>query len=420
MGVTRPTVDHLGNRFNTHSDMLRHYNISYDIFGDRIRRGWSLEEALTIPRYKNRNTFNRQYCRKMQNSEELSKTAASDNIIKAEVIKIHRMLSSSGKNKEILGYDIRLTHASGKVSMASYVDKNNAMKHSNILSNARKNASALTIVDEGGQQVKVGDYAKYGVVTENHHFRPFNKFGNHLDKYKFETPRNLDIIGGNYRYNYDRPVGAILDNRDNVVGFQLRVSGTIKNVAKEEAINHLRRNKGTIQVGCDESLVKENRIGAKYNTGLNSLISVCSVASAGFDAYAASKTFSLPPLRLNINFLKTENEMPKSQLNVVYKSLLNTFRKVNNGKYTIDLDLSNISGYYTIFIDKYASGFNKESDKVLVNVGGDWHIISKKLVQNKPKLGYNIYLSFIPYYINAEEGTLVIHTIYKGIARFWL
>lgn len=51
-GVT--CSDHLGNSFPTKSEMLAHWGISKSTFDGRLRRGWSLEEALTGKRKKDR------------------------------------------------------------------------------------------------------------------------------------------------------------------------------------------------------------------------------------------------------------------------------------------------------------------------------------------------------------------------------
>lgn len=45
----KPCVDHLGNTFESKSDMAQFYNISYATYKGRIRKGWSLKDALTIP-----------------------------------------------------------------------------------------------------------------------------------------------------------------------------------------------------------------------------------------------------------------------------------------------------------------------------------------------------------------------------------
>ncbi|PKM53161.1 MAG: hypothetical protein CVV00_13680, partial [Firmicutes bacterium HGW-Firmicutes-5] len=42
-------VDHLGRKFDTEKDMCAYWGIKSYIFKDRIKEGWSLEEALTIP-----------------------------------------------------------------------------------------------------------------------------------------------------------------------------------------------------------------------------------------------------------------------------------------------------------------------------------------------------------------------------------
>ena len=41
------TKDHLGNEYKSTSDMCKHYNIALNTFKRRIRKGWSLKNALT-------------------------------------------------------------------------------------------------------------------------------------------------------------------------------------------------------------------------------------------------------------------------------------------------------------------------------------------------------------------------------------
>ena len=43
------SVDHLGNIYETKTDMCNHYRIDRSVFNKRIKNGWSLEDALTIP-----------------------------------------------------------------------------------------------------------------------------------------------------------------------------------------------------------------------------------------------------------------------------------------------------------------------------------------------------------------------------------
>lgn len=40
-------VDHLGNRYNILGDMLDYWGVHRRTYGDRLKRGWTLEEALT-------------------------------------------------------------------------------------------------------------------------------------------------------------------------------------------------------------------------------------------------------------------------------------------------------------------------------------------------------------------------------------
>ena len=44
-GIT--CLDHLGNSYPTKSEMLAYWGMSKSTFDGRLRRGWSLEEALT-------------------------------------------------------------------------------------------------------------------------------------------------------------------------------------------------------------------------------------------------------------------------------------------------------------------------------------------------------------------------------------
>ena len=46
--------DHLGNSFDSISDMCRAYLIDKDTYHKRIKRGYTVEEALTTPEDKNK------------------------------------------------------------------------------------------------------------------------------------------------------------------------------------------------------------------------------------------------------------------------------------------------------------------------------------------------------------------------------
>ena len=43
--ITHP-VDHLGNQFNSMSEMCEHYHLNKSVFMDRRQRGWTLQECL--------------------------------------------------------------------------------------------------------------------------------------------------------------------------------------------------------------------------------------------------------------------------------------------------------------------------------------------------------------------------------------
>ena len=45
-----PCIDHYGNEFSSIIEMCKKYNVSYNRYSRRIGIGWSIEEALTIPR----------------------------------------------------------------------------------------------------------------------------------------------------------------------------------------------------------------------------------------------------------------------------------------------------------------------------------------------------------------------------------
>ena len=47
-------TDHLGNKFNTRKDMLKHWGISSTTYQDRLNRGWSMEKSLSTPTKKKR------------------------------------------------------------------------------------------------------------------------------------------------------------------------------------------------------------------------------------------------------------------------------------------------------------------------------------------------------------------------------
>lgn len=43
------SIDHLGNVYDSISDMCKAHNVKYSIYRDRIKAGWSIEKALTTP-----------------------------------------------------------------------------------------------------------------------------------------------------------------------------------------------------------------------------------------------------------------------------------------------------------------------------------------------------------------------------------
>ena len=51
--------DHLGNEFNTQKEMCKYYGVSTTTFRERIKKGWSLKEALTRSTNKGENNPNR-------------------------------------------------------------------------------------------------------------------------------------------------------------------------------------------------------------------------------------------------------------------------------------------------------------------------------------------------------------------------
>ena len=54
---SKSVEDHLGNSFTTKVRMLEYWGVKYDTFRDRLKRGWSLEEALTGKRKKKPKTI---------------------------------------------------------------------------------------------------------------------------------------------------------------------------------------------------------------------------------------------------------------------------------------------------------------------------------------------------------------------------
>lgn len=51
-GAKRKVTDHKGNSFSSNTEMAKYYNVNFKTFRDRIKRGWTLEEALTGKRDK--------------------------------------------------------------------------------------------------------------------------------------------------------------------------------------------------------------------------------------------------------------------------------------------------------------------------------------------------------------------------------
>lgn len=47
--------DHLGNEYDSINSLCMDYNISYNTFRLRLKRGWSLKDALTVKVRKKKN-----------------------------------------------------------------------------------------------------------------------------------------------------------------------------------------------------------------------------------------------------------------------------------------------------------------------------------------------------------------------------
>ena len=46
MNTKKPCSDHLGNKFDSITDMCKYWNISISTFTSRVNSGWSLKNAL--------------------------------------------------------------------------------------------------------------------------------------------------------------------------------------------------------------------------------------------------------------------------------------------------------------------------------------------------------------------------------------
>lgn len=49
IGCGKKCRDHLNNKYESLSEMCSHYGISLTLYSTRIRRGWTVEDALTTP-----------------------------------------------------------------------------------------------------------------------------------------------------------------------------------------------------------------------------------------------------------------------------------------------------------------------------------------------------------------------------------
>ena len=56
-GASFKVKDHLGNKFKSVSAMAKHYGMSRCTYISRIKSGWSIEEALTVPILKDGSNF---------------------------------------------------------------------------------------------------------------------------------------------------------------------------------------------------------------------------------------------------------------------------------------------------------------------------------------------------------------------------
>ena len=90
--------DHLGITYKSITEMLSCYGLSLNIYNSRIKRGWTLEEALTTPKGEDRPNINRIYRRAIESKDHLGKTYKSiTDMCKAHGISISRYVSRINK-----------------------------------------------------------------------------------------------------------------------------------------------------------------------------------------------------------------------------------------------------------------------------------------------------------------------------------
>ena len=92
--------DHLGNEYATKSDMLTKYGMNYALFNSRMKRGWTLERALTEPADGSRTRYRTagEEAKKETKKEELSVSKDDERKMRLnELNKAASVLCSEGR-----------------------------------------------------------------------------------------------------------------------------------------------------------------------------------------------------------------------------------------------------------------------------------------------------------------------------------
>ena len=459
-GISRPTVDHLGNVFNSHADMLNYYGITYEQFGDRRRQGWTLEQILTKPKFSTRGNG------VMGNQSEISTDKIRDvagkyNLTEQELLKIlgefnnndvkisnipaekpkkyefkpvaapqtlKEVLSGSYENREIVtscsilkcirakignrvktvAYDFKLVLENGREIVYPNVSKEctSYIVSKFSVNNVKKYHSTNDHIalEDGIPSIFIAD-----ARIEN-----FN--ADILKFYDFSRVSRLLLRGAG---TPDRPCGAIIDSRDNVVGLIINIAGVKHNYKLDNARKLIIDRGLTHSLKCDNKLygihsaVKASKLyGADFIVQSDTL-------GAAFDHTVADSMFGLSNIRLNYTMVDLRDEV----VEYVRKQVISDISKLDIGSKRRDMANINLSGVkvaYPIYIDRYCDSKSKESKFCAANVGGRWVIvrtdnISKSVISNN-----RLTFRYIPWYIEDTSAGSIFVKKKDGTAKFWV
>ena len=339
--------------------------------------------------------------------DTINKDKPRTEVDKARVCRIYKTKSRNGKAM-IIGADIQITDASGREYIFSKVSRGCVYYMASVkyLDNVRliKHTRGFETTD-GTKNIVIGNFS----VEE------FNE--NILEYYNFNTTDSKFKATG--CGTDDRPIGAIFDNRDNVIGLILNIGKRSVNLTLEDDKKLIKQYKLTHNLACSHEEVK--RFASAHTTKLygSDFISQVNTISVSFDVEAARAVFGNSIRVLKSNMLKLDNEVSDNIKTEIVRHLNSLEGKPKESVIIGDIGKPNY--YIPIVIDKEANGNTRDSKYVIVHTNrGFWIIPKMDMDKHIDVLNKSFTMRYIPWFVEKTNAGNRFSKKYNGTSKYWV